>query len=203
MHAVAKPSRTRLLTCSRRSMMTSPAVVFEGAGDRAYSAGAESPALRTGPRTDIGADGRVHDGRRASPTDAGAHRRLLSRGGPGASLVCDLRLATTDSEFGFRNHARPATDGGGTRARSKSTDARAKELVFRGETSRAERAADWGLINRAVDADEFDDVVGEFVDDLVSGPTIALRKAKRVMNEGADESLDAVLEMESRPLRSC
>jgi enoyl-CoA hydratase/3-hydroxyacyl-CoA dehydrogenase len=78
------------------------------------------------------------------------------------------------------------------------TDARAKELVFRGEHISAERAADWGLINRAVDADEFDGVVEEFVEDLVSGPPIALRKAKRVMNEGADESLDAGLEMESQ-----
>jgi enoyl-CoA hydratase/3-hydroxyacyl-CoA dehydrogenase len=77
-------------------------------------------------------------------------------------------------------------------------DARAKELVFRGEHISAERAANWGLVNRAVAPDEFADVVDEFVDDLVSGPPIALRKAKRVMNRGAGQDLDAALDMESQ-----
>lgn len=39
-------------------------------------------------------------------------------------------------------------------------------------------------------------MVGEFVADLVNGPPIALRKAKEVMNDGADDSLDAGLRME-------
>ena len=41
-------------------------------------------------------------------------------------------------------------------------------------------------------------MVGEFVDDLLSGPPLALEVAKKVMNEGADASLDAALAMESQ-----
>ncbi|MDQ2073223.1 3-hydroxyacyl-CoA dehydrogenase NAD-binding domain-containing protein [Haloarcula sp. H-GB4] len=177
------------------------AVVFEGAGDRAFSAGADisgfadrDPAQTSEPTA-------------VFTTVAEYPRPTLARidgyclgAGLELALACDLRLATTDSEFGFPEITLGLLPGGGgtQRAIRMLTDARAKELVFRGEHISAERAADWGLINRAVDADEFDDVVEEFVSDLVSGPPIALRKAKRVMNEGADESLDAGLEMESQ-----
>jgi enoyl-CoA hydratase/3-hydroxyacyl-CoA dehydrogenase len=78
------------------------------------------------------------------------------------------------------------------------TEARAKELVFRGEHIDAERAENWGLINRAVEDDEFEGTVEAFLDDLLSGPPIALRMAKEVMDEGADENIDAGLRMETQ-----
>ena len=78
------------------------------------------------------------------------------------------------------------------------TEARAKELVFRGNRIDADTAAEWGLINRAVPEAEFEATVEEFVDDLVSGPPVALRKAKQVMNEGRDADIDAGLRMESQ-----
>jgi enoyl-CoA hydratase/3-hydroxyacyl-CoA dehydrogenase len=77
-------------------------------------------------------------------------------------------------------------------------ETRAKELVFRGNRIDAERAEEWGLVNRCVSDEEFDDVVAEFVDDLVSGPPIALKVAKKVMNEGGEVGLDAGLAMESQ-----
>jgi len=73
-----------------------------------------------------------------------------------------------------------------------------QELVFRGERIDAERAEEWGLVNRSVDGDEFEGTVEAFVEDLVNGPPIALRKAKEVMNEGADGSIEAGLRMESQ-----
>jgi enoyl-CoA hydratase/3-hydroxyacyl-CoA dehydrogenase len=78
------------------------------------------------------------------------------------------------------------------------SEARAKELVFRGNRIDAERAESWGLINRAVPEAEFEATVEEFLDDLISGPPVALRKAKRVMNRGRDQDLDAGLEMEAQ-----
>ncbi|MFC7198872.1 3-hydroxyacyl-CoA dehydrogenase/enoyl-CoA hydratase family protein [Halospeciosus flavus] len=177
------------------------AVTFEGAGDRAFCAGADVTGF---------AD--IEPAKRAEPTEVFQVVDEFSRptvakvdgyclgGGFELALACDLRVATEDSKFGF-----PEIDlgllpgGGGTqRALRMAGEARAKELVFRGEHISAERAADWGLINRAVPADEYEDTCAEFVDDLVSGPPVALRHAKRVMNEGADEDLDAGLQMESQ-----
>nr|WP_267902800.1 3-hydroxyacyl-CoA dehydrogenase NAD-binding domain-containing protein [Halovenus carboxidivorans] len=177
------------------------AVTFEGAGDRAFCAGADVTAFSdSDPAKD------------SEPTEvftavAEYPRPTLAKidgfclgGGLELALACDLRIATEDSSFGFPEIDLGLLPGGGGTQRTirNLSDARAKELVFRGEHISAERAQDWGLINRAVSGEEYEETVEEFVDDLVNGPPIALRKAKRVMNEGADQDLDAGLEMESQ-----
>ncbi|MFB6093676.1 MAG: 3-hydroxyacyl-CoA dehydrogenase/enoyl-CoA hydratase family protein [Halanaeroarchaeum sp.] len=177
------------------------AVVFTGAGDRAFCAGADvsgfddvDPAKSAEP-TEVF---RVVD-EYPRPTLAAIDGYCLG-GGLELAMACDLRIATDESEFGF-----PEIDlgllpgGGGTqRAMRQLGEARAKELVFRGNRIDAERAENWGLINRATTTDAFEETVDQFLNDLVSGPPIALRRAKRVMNEGVDEDLDAGLEMESQ-----
>ncbi|QLD85010.1 enoyl-CoA hydratase/isomerase family protein [Natronomonas halophila] len=176
------------------------AVTFEGAGDRAFCAGADitgfsgidphevevTPVFQT-----------VNDFPR--PTLAKIDGFCLG-GGHELALACDLRIATEDSSFGFPEINLGLLPGGGgtQRAIRMLTEARAKELVFRGERIDAETAEDWGLINRAVSEDEFDETVEEFLDDLVNGAPIALRKAKKVMNEGRDQDISAGLELESQ-----
>ncbi|WP_258792385.1 enoyl-CoA hydratase/isomerase family protein, partial [Klebsiella pneumoniae] len=84
----------------------------------------------------------------------------------------DLRLATERSSFGAPEIGLGLIPGGGGTQRLMRIlgETRAKELVFRGSHIDAERAQDWGLINRAVDREEFDDTVDEFVSDLRNGP---------------------------------
>lgn len=177
------------------------AVTFEGAGDRAFCAGADVTAF---------AD--VEPATNAEPTEvfttvAEYPRPTLAKidgyclgGGLELALACDLRIATDRSEFGFPEINLGLLPGGGGTQRTirQLTEARAKELVFRGEHIDADRAQDWGLINRSVSLEEFDATVDTFIDDLVSGPPIALRKAKRVMNRGRDQDIDAGLDMESQ-----
>ncbi|MFW5963901.1 MAG: 3-hydroxyacyl-CoA dehydrogenase/enoyl-CoA hydratase family protein [Natronomonas sp.] len=176
------------------------AVTFEGAGDRAFCAGADitgfagiephevevTPVFQT-----------VNDFPR--PTLAKIDGYCLG-GGNELALACDLRIATEDSEFGFPEINLGLIPGGGgtQRAMRMLTEARAKELVFRGHRIDGELAEEWGLINRAVDDDELEETVEEYVSDLVSGPPIALRKAKKVMNEGRDQDISAGLELESQ-----
>ncbi|MFB6205450.1 MAG: 3-hydroxyacyl-CoA dehydrogenase/enoyl-CoA hydratase family protein [Haloglomus sp.] len=176
------------------------AVTFEGAGDRAFSAGADITGFSGLEPYEVEVTEffeAVNDFPR--PTLAKIDGFCLG-GGHELALACDLRIATEGSEFGFPEINLGLIPGGGgtQRAMRMLPEARAKELVFRGERISAERAQKWGLINRAVPADEFEETVEEFVDDLVSGPPIALRKAKQVMNKGADENMEAGLEMESQ-----
>lgn len=176
------------------------AVTFEGAGDRAFCAGADITGfsgIEPHEKEVTPVHKRVAEFPR--PTLAKIEGYCLG-GGFELALACDLRIATAESNFGF-----PEIDlgllpgGGGTqRAIRMLPDARAKELVFRGNHIDADRAEEWGLINRSVPDEEFDDVVEGFVSDLVGGPPIALRKAKRVMNQGRDGDMDAGLEMESQ-----
>jgi len=177
------------------------AVSFEGAGDRAFCAGADitgfadiEPAKQADPSELY----EVVD-EFPRPTVAKIQGFCLG-GGFELALSCDLRVATEDSRFGFPEINLGLLPGGGgtQRALRMVGEARAKELVFRGEHITAERAENWGLINRAVPEDEYEDTCEEFLSDLVQGPPVALKHAKRVMNEGADEDLDAGLQMESQ-----
>ena len=176
-------------------------VVFEGAGDRAFSAGADLTAFTTVRPTDLmDSDDvfqAVHEFDR--PTVAKIDGYCLG-GGFEIALACDFRLATERSTFGT-----PEIDlgiipgGGGTQRLVRLVgEMRAKELVFRGQQFSAEQAAEWGIVNRAVPVDAFDDVVAEYVDDLANGPPIALKLAKRAIHDGADASLEAGLEYESK-----
>jgi enoyl-CoA hydratase/3-hydroxyacyl-CoA dehydrogenase len=176
-------------------------VTIEGAGDRAFSAGADITSFSGAEPVEMMEVTEMYEilNDFPRPTIAKIDGYCLG-GGHELALACDLRVATTDSEFGF-----PEIDlgllpgGGGTqRATRLMGEARAKEMVFRGNRISAERAAEWGLINRAVDPDEFDEVFAEYVEDIVSGPPIALKVAKKVMNKGQDASLPASLVMESQ-----
>ncbi|TSD13311.1 3-hydroxybutyryl-CoA dehydrogenase [Haloglomus irregulare] len=176
------------------------AVTFEGNGDRAFSAGADITGFSGVAPHEVEVTEffeTVNDFPR--PTLAKIDGFCLG-GGHELAMACDLRVATEDSEFGFPEINLGLIPGGGgtQRAIRMLPEARAKELVFRGNRISAERAHKWGLINCAVDSEEFEEICQEFVDDLVNGPPIALRKAKQVMNRGADENMAAGLEMESQ-----
>ena len=176
-------------------------VTFEGAGDRAFCAGADIGGFASAKPFERGTITSmfetVNDFPR--PTIAKIDGFCLG-GGFELALACDMRVATESAEFGFPEINLGLLPGGGGTQRTIRMvgEARAKELVFRGERIDAERAAEWGLINRAVDEADFDDVVAEFVDDIVEGPPVGLEMAKKVMNRGEDAAMEAALTMESQ-----
>ncbi|WP_394739593.1 3-hydroxyacyl-CoA dehydrogenase/enoyl-CoA hydratase family protein [Natronococcus roseus] len=174
---------------------------IEGAGDRAFSAGADIGGFGSLEPTD------AMDVTPAFETVNEFPRPVLAKvdgyclgAGLELALACDLRIATKRSSFGAPEIGLGLIPGGGGTQRLMRVlgETRAKELVFRGNHIDAERAADWGLANRAVDRDEFDETVEAFVDDLREGPPIGLEVAKKVMNRGEDASLEAALAMESQ-----
>ena len=176
------------------------AVLFEGAGDRAFSAGADITEFsgRKPHETEVTRLNRIVDDY-PRPTLAKIDGFCLG-GGFELALACDLRIATTGSEFGFPEIDLGLLPGGGGTQRviRMLPEARAKELVFRGNRIGAETAAEWGLINRAVPEAELDSTVESFLSDLLEGPPVALEKAKLVMDEGRDVGLDAGLELEAQ-----
>jgi enoyl-CoA hydratase/3-hydroxyacyl-CoA dehydrogenase len=176
-------------------------VTFEGAGDRAFSAGADIGGFAGAEPWEAAEVTSMFEtvNEFPRPTIARIDGFCLG-GGHELALACDMRIATTDSEFGFPEITLGLLPGGGGTRRTMRLigEARAKELVFRGERISAERAQDWGLINRAVDPDEFDDVCEAFVDDVATGPPVGLAFAKKVMNRSEDASLEAALTMESQ-----
>ena len=176
-------------------------VVFEGAGDRAFSAGADLTAFPTADPTDMMDTDEVFEAvyEFERPTLAKIDGFCLGAGFE-LALACDMRVATEDATFGTPEIDLGVIPGGGATQRLVRLvgEVRTKEMVLRGNHMDAETAADWGIINRAVPEDEFEDTVDEYVSDLVNGPPVALKVAKRVINDGQDASLDAALDMESQ-----
>jgi 2-(1,2-epoxy-1,2-dihydrophenyl)acetyl-CoA isomerase len=75
---------------------------------------------------------------------------------------------------------------------------KAKELVFFGDDLPATEAARLGLVNRVVaDADELEQVVGEWAGRLAAGPTRALGLTKNLLNRSLDSDRATALHEES------
>ncbi|MBP1954787.1 enoyl-CoA hydratase/3-hydroxyacyl-CoA dehydrogenase [Halarchaeum rubridurum] len=176
-------------------------VTFEGAGDRAFSAGADITGFTTADATDLmaveDAVETIYDFER--PTIAKIDGLCLG-GGFEITMACDIRLATESSRLGSPEINLGLIPGGGGTQRLVRLvgEARTKELVFRGEQISAEKAVDWGILNRAVPEEEFEETVEAFVSDIADGPQTALKVAKQVINEGQDASLKTAIAMESQ-----
>jgi enoyl-CoA hydratase/3-hydroxyacyl-CoA dehydrogenase len=169
-------------------------VTIEGVGDRAFSAGADISDFSDAEPVD------VMDVTTAFELVDNFPRPVLAKidrfclgAGLELALACDLRLATDRSAFGSPEIELGLIPGGGGTQRLVRLlgETRAKELIFRGNQIDAERAEEWGLVNRAVPSEEF-------VADLRIGPPVGLRIAKKVMNQGTDASMEAALTMESQ-----
>lgn len=66
-----------------------------------------------------------------------------------------------------------------------------------GERIPADRALDWGLVNRVLPAGEFDAGVATLVDALAAGPTQSYAGTKQQLNEWMFRGLEDQLELEA------
>ncbi|WP_435182529.1 3-hydroxyacyl-CoA dehydrogenase/enoyl-CoA hydratase family protein [Halobellus sp. EA9] len=176
-------------------------VVFEGAGDRAFSAGADITGFTTAEPTDLASVDQTVETiyEYPRPTIAKIDGFCLGAGLE-ITLACDLRYATEGSRLGS-----PEIDlglipgGGGTQRLVRLVgEPRTKELIYRGKQLSAEEAEDWGILNGAVPEDEFEETIDDVVSDLTNGPQKALEVAKQVIQEGQNASLDTGLSLEAQ-----
>ena len=176
-------------------------VVFEGAGEKAFSAGADITAFTTASPAEM------MDTDDVFQTVYGFDRPTIAKidgfclgAGFELALACDVRLAIEDARMGTPEIDLGVIPGGGATQRLVRLvgEMRTKELVYRGGQFDGARAAEWGIVNRAVPEEEFDDLVEGYVSDFVAGPPIALKLAKRVIHDGQGACLETGLEYESK-----
>lgn len=75
--------------------------------------------------------------------------------------------------------------------------AKAFELCTLGSKVKATDAAAWGLINRAVPADQLDEAVKTYTDYYATAPTRAIGLIKKMLQKSATATLDDMLEYEA------
>jgi methylglutaconyl-CoA hydratase len=105
-------------------------------------------------------------------------------GGNGLAAVLDISIAADDVKFGFtevRLGLAPAIIS--VVCLPKMRPAEAMEAFLRGNRFSASRAAELGLVNRAVPRDRLDAAVEEVLADLRLGGPDALGAAKRLVHE--------------------
>lgn len=121
-------------------------------------------------------------------------------GGLELALTADFRVAADDARFGFPEILLGVIPGaGGTQRLPRLVGAtKAKDLIYSGRQITAAEAHTIGLVDRVVAADEVLAVATGWAEQLATGPRLALRAAKRAIDDGGELPLAAGLRLESQ-----
>jgi enoyl-CoA hydratase len=179
------------------------ALVLTGAGDRAFSAGADLKERRTWTLDDT----RVFLGEINALMNAvaGFPRPVVAAvngvafgGGLELALAADIRIAAESAEMGLTETRLGIIPGaGGTQRLARIAGvAVAKELILTGRRIGAARAQELGLVSEVVPAADLPAAAARWAAELVAAAPLALDAAKRAIDEGLALPLAEALKIE-------
>lgn len=129
----------------------------------------------------------------------GAINGFAITGGFELALACDVLIASQDARFAD-THARVGIlPGWGLSQKLSRTIGiyRAKELSLSGNYLSASQAADWGLVNRVVPADELMTAALALANDMTGCGRRELRAYKKLIDEGFRQTMNDGLALET------
>lgn len=166
-------------------------VVFTGAGDRAFVAGADIGELRNYTlHTGLAAEmQRLYDDVEAfgKPTIAAVNGYALG-GGCELAMACDIRIASENAQFGLPETNLSVLPGaGGTQRLARLAGVgRAIEMILTGRVIGAAEAHEIGLVTSVVPPGELPDRAREVAARILAKGPLAVRLAKQVIRTGLD-----------------
>ena len=180
-------------------------VVVRGAGDRAFSSGADLSEFGTAPSFTEARRARVERdlwGRLAhfeKPLIAAVHGFALGAGCE-LSLLCDFRIASADARFGLpETHLAYVPTAGGSQTLPRTAGlTRALDMVLSAEPIDAQRALDYGILYSVVPRADLEAAAEALAHRLTAQPQAVLRSTKRAILDGADLPLREAIRMERR-----
>ncbi len=180
-------------------------VVFEGAGERAFSAGADISEFGTAPSLLDARAARLRRdiwgllGALDLPLVAALHGVVFGAGLE-LALACDLRVAAEDAllalpEVGLGY----IPSAGGTQLLPRHLPAgEAARMILTGDPIDAERAYALGLVHAVVSPAELAEAAGVWAARLATADPLALRLTKRAVLSGSDLPLGEGIALERR-----
>lgn len=186
-------------------------VVFTGAGDKAFCAGAD--LKERGSRS----TNEMYNERRflrakwvnaiagiAKPTIAAINGFCLG-GGLEVALQCDLRIAADHAKFGLPEVTLGFLPGAGGTQRLPRTIGlqRAKEMILTGKRIDAAEAERLGILLRVVPRDQLMPAVMELARAIAKNPRIAVIQAKVALNASQETMLSGGLQAENEAWLPC
>ena len=180
--------------------------VLTGAGEKAFSAGADLVKLIPGafaeargrPDQEPGLGGLTRGLEIWKPVIAAINGHCLA-GGLELALACDLRLAASHATFGLTETRWGLMPGaGGTQRLPRAISlAKAMELILLAETIDAEEAYRLGLVNKVVPLPELMPTALQWAQTLCGRGPLAVRAAKEAVLRGLDMPLEEGLRLEA------
>ncbi len=168
------------------------ALVLTGAGDQAFSAGADLKAISRGepvlaPGTEHWSFAGFVDHFTSKPTIAAVNGNALG-GGTELALACDLVVAVETASFGLPEVRRGliAGAGGVFRLAEQLPPKVAMQLILTGEPMPAAEALRWGLVNQVVAAGQALDAALALADLIGRGAPLAVQASKRIAYGAVD-----------------
>jgi enoyl-CoA hydratase/carnithine racemase len=179
------------------------AVVLTGAGEHAFSAGADLKERRDVPADEAGVFvdaisaaietwARIH-----WPTIAAMNGSAFG-GGLELAMACDFRVIVEGAEVGLTEVRLGIMPGaGGTQRLPRLVgEARAKEMIMLGRRIPATRAYEFGLVQRVVPRAGFAAAIDELLAELGGCAPMSTSMAKSAIERGLDLPLQEGLQME-------
>lgn len=179
--------------------------VFRGAGDRAFSAGADITEFGTAPAVLDARDARLGRdlwGLLATldlPLIAAVHGFAYGAGME-LSLYCDLRVAADDARFALPEVTLGyiPSAGGTQMAPRHLARSHAMRMLTTGEPITAREAYARGVVHAVVPRESLDATAAAWARQLAAQPAAALRAIKRAVVQGLDLPLAEGLALERR-----
>jgi enoyl-CoA hydratase/carnithine racemase len=168
-------------------------VILTGTGHEAFSAGADLKAVASGQGAALGTErsgfaGFVHAARR-KPWIAAVNGPALA-GGCEIALACDLIVAVPQARFGLPEVKRAlvASAGGLYRLPRALPQAVALEMILTGEPIPAERALQFGMVNRLAEPERLLDEARALAARITVNAPVAVRESLGVARRALDQS---------------
>jgi enoyl-CoA hydratase len=180
-------------------------VIFQGAGEKAFCAGADLTEFLTAPSPIIARQVRWERDiwglflSITKPLIAALHGYVLGSGLE-IALCCDIRLASEDARFGLPEPGLgiiPAAGGSQTLPRTIGR-AGAMEILLSGRWLTAEEAYRLKLVNRVVSRTELIPEAERLAAKIKAHNPLAVSHAKQALTRGLDLDLKSGLELEAR-----
>ena len=189
------------------------AIVLEGAGERAFVAGAdisEFPTLRESAHDDNGGSARGiqrlgHRMDAARTPFVAAIRGYCLGGGLEVAMCCDIRVAAEDAQLGQPEIKLGLIPGGGGTQRLPRFVGlgRAMLMNMTGDFVDARTAYEWGLVERIVPREEVHETALEIARTIAARSPVAIGVLRELARTTRDLPLEEGLRREAEGFRRC
>lgn len=178
-------------------------VIVTGAGEKSFVAGADIAEMHkknAQEGTDFSEFGNSVMSKLANlpqPSIAAVNGYALG-GGNELALACDIRIAAENAKFGQPEVGLGIIPGfGGTQRLARLVGpAKAKELIFTGQTISAEEAYTIGLVNKVVEKGQALEAAEEMARAIMKNAPLAIEASKKAIDLGLEGSLEQGIKIE-------